>query len=172
MPAVNQKVHLRYLLASGPVGVGECHTAPDARTFVQELIDAGCVKRMFVEYPTEWQPRMDALKAAIEADDEDEAIKIAKNFLYSQQFYCDAFPLAVLFGYALEKGVDVWCSDHFAGGGRARFRTRHQVVRDTYYSKTQGIGPKGSLILFGSHHFDDVNNPLDAYIPNLQYYNF
>ncbi len=174
MTQVHHKVQLRYLLNSGPIGIGEAHTQPDAREFIEHLIDLGIVKRLFVEYPTGWQPRMNNLKTAITATPPNNnlATQIVQNFVYSQQFFCQTYPLPVLFAYALSKGVDVWCADHWVGGGAARFRTRHQMVQATFQRETQNDGPEGSIILFGSHHFDDVNNPLENYIPGLQYYNF
>ncbi|MFQ1701538.1 hypothetical protein ACJ5NV_13185 [Loktanella agnita] len=174
MPEIQIKDSMKYFLLDGPIGIGEDHTSPNARDFIDELIEAGHVKRLFVEYPTGWQADVDRLKAAISTDpmDEDEVRRLILSLYYRQQYHCDAHPLAVLIGDALMAGVDVWCADHWVGGGSARFPTRHQSVRRTYIEKTRGTSAKGSVILFGSFHFTDPNAGLDQYIHNLPYYVF
>ena len=173
MPEIQSIDAVRGVLAAGPVGIGEDHTQPNARNFVESLIEGGWAKRLFVEYQTGWQPQVDDLEAAVKADPVDAArLRICiDRLLYGQQFRCTAHPLPVLIASALFNGVDVWCCDHWIGGGSARFPTRHQSVRTTYYQKVTGAGD-GSVILFGSHHFDDPNHGLDRYIRGLQYYQF
>ena len=174
MPRIHLRSQMKYLLLEGPVGIGEHHLQPAARLFVADLIDRGLVKRMFVEYQTGWQGRMDNLKNALMADPRDvNAANVERHFFFwNQQFRLADTPLIDLCAIALMNGADVWCSDHWIGGGAPRFPTRHQSVRDTYQVKTKGVHPKGSVILFGSNHFTDPDHGLDQYIPDLPYYVF
>lgn len=174
MPEIHLRSQMKYLLLDGPIGIGEHHTQPAARLFVADLIERGLVKRLFVEYQTGWQGHMDNLKAGLAAANQNVVDIERQFFFWNQQFRMADAALIDLCVLALLSDADVWCADHWMGGGPPRFPARHQSVRDTYQAKTHGVHvhPKGSVILFGSHHFTDPNEGLDQYIPGLPYHVF
>jgi hypothetical protein len=143
-------------LANGPLGVGEEHLDGQARTDVIRLINAGLVRRLFLECDDVHQPE---LQAALSRDPnaQDYVSTIAAVVTRRQPMYDTPVPLGDVARAAMGRPNPI--PMHFVDkdvrnrGNWKRITERDENAADKFRTITQPTGTAGCLLLFGAHHF-------------------
>lgn len=171
-------------LAAGPVAFGENHNSVVARAIIWDLMSGGRVKRFFTEqqdYRLRGRTLEESLQALANPDiDEKGGISFACGgseaevsgdieFLYrglealnqSTGRGKQAIPYVDLMRHAVQRAVTVYCYDAEVKAGTPledamKFRNEHMTQR---YLTTANHTEPGTILLGGSHHFDEHSEP-------------
>ncbi len=166
----------RRCLEAGALGIGEDHTKPDGRQLALDLIEAGVVTNLFVEFAeTQFGPALNyARELADKGEGLDEVAKYAPN---SNLFQCN-IPLGKVIAAALLKKIPVHLADNSIMAARpSDFQRRHNTIREVFSRVTgqartppeaAGQSCVGCLLLWGGAHFEG-SQALDNYILGLPF---
>lgn len=94
----------------GAIVLGEDHLDPSARAVICDLIEEGCLKKLFLELP--WSSSAEELEKSIDGLLFKVKCSFADNYYGKEQ----AIPFAVLIPFAVKNGVAVHCFDKFLKG--------------------------------------------------------
>jgi hypothetical protein len=150
-------------IKKGALGIGEIHTMPEGRRLAIDLIRAGLVRNLFLEVPRDYQGAFDGIGA--HPDDPNVEKKLQTAFLMRNRGHDVAgldVHIATVAAAAYRKGgIKVYCADTLFGipHKEPAMKSRDANVVELVRQETGAMGPTdnaaiGTLILFGSEHFE------------------
>lgn len=158
--AASEKIKL------GAITIGEYHTKPYARAVVYDLIDAGFVKRLFIEFPDAAfvkTLRNDNLGKEVEqwpASGDQNVYNLGVGFL--DRGRPNLLPMQALIQTAVSKSVKVYFYDlyHDDPTSSQGMQARNEAMAKVFlkHTETKTKSPIGAIALVGGKHLETPEN--------------